>query len=78
MTPPPRHRSALKRALVASGVGLAAGVGVGLLSAVLMAILVAGNDRLLTSTSIVVVYVLSALLAVAAGLWLGWRWWRLG
>jgi hypothetical protein len=77
MTPVRRRRSAAVRVLAASGIGLAAGAGVGLLSAVLMAILVAGNGYL-SDTSTVVVYALAALLGVASGLWLAWRWWRLG
>ena len=77
MTPVRRRRSTLVRVLVASGIGLAAGAGVGLLSAVLMAILVAGNGYL-SDTTTVVVYALAALLGVVAGLWLAWRWWRLG
>jgi hypothetical protein len=77
MTPVRRRRSTLVRVLVASGIGLATCAGVGLLSAVLMAILVAGNGYLSDKTT-VVVYALAALLGVGAGLWLAWRWWRLG
>ncbi|GAA4237270.1 hypothetical protein FHR32_006189 [Streptosporangium album] len=72
-----RRPSAPVRALRASGIGLAAGVGVCLLSMIIMAILVGGNGYL-TDTTISAVHVLAAVLGGGAGLWAGVRWWRRG
>ncbi|MEU8377896.1 hypothetical protein [Streptosporangium sp. NPDC048865] len=77
MTPAPRPAGGLARALKAGLLGLAGGAGVALLSALLMAILVAGNGYT-SDTTIGVVYVLAALIGVATGLWVSLRWWRMG
>ncbi|MFI6884052.1 hypothetical protein SAMN05216275_13029 [Streptosporangium canum] len=77
MAPVRGRADGLSRVLKACVLGLAAGLGVGMLGTVIMAILVAGNGYL-SDTSTVAVYVLAAVLGAGAGLWLGVRWWRLG
>lgn len=76
MTPVPRPPGGLARALRVSLLGLAGGMGVGLLAALLMAILVAGNGYT-SDTTIGAVYVLAALIGVGTGLWVSLRWWRM-
>ncbi|OUC98403.1 hypothetical protein [Streptosporangium minutum] len=77
MAPVRGRAGGLSRVLRACGIGLAGGLGVGMLGLVIMAILVAGNGYL-SDTSTAAVYLLAALLGVGAGLWLGVHWWRLG
>ncbi|MER5324978.1 hypothetical protein [Streptosporangium roseum] len=77
MVPVRRRAEGLSRVLKACGIGLAAGLGMGMLGLVIMAILVGGNGYL-SDTSTAAVYVLAALLGAGTGLWLGVRWWRLG
>jgi len=78
MTPVPRpFGGRLKRALKVGLLGIAGGAGVGLLAALLMAILVAGNGYTSQET-IRAVYVLAVLIGVATGLWVSLRWWRMG
>ncbi|MFF3438683.1 hypothetical protein [Streptosporangium sp. NPDC002721] len=77
MTPVPRRAGGLVRVLRTVLLGLAGGAGVGLLSALLMAILVAGNGYT-SDTTIGVVYVLAALIGVGTGLWVSLRRWRAG
>ncbi|MGJ6966637.1 hypothetical protein ACSDR0_32470 [Streptosporangium sp. G11] len=76
MTPVPRAAGGLSHALRVGLLGLAGGAGAGLLAALLMAVLVAGNGYT-SDTTIRVVYVLAALIGVAAGLWVSLRWWRM-
>ncbi|GAA3120541.1 hypothetical protein GCM10017600_72350 [Streptosporangium carneum] len=71
-----RRAAPAGRALKSCALGLVTAVGVGLLSAVVMAILIGGNGYPLSDVSSVAVYVLAALLGVAAGVWVGVRWWR--
>ncbi|WP_329082117.1 hypothetical protein [Streptosporangium sp. NBC_01469] len=77
MTPVPRPAGGrLSRALKVGLLGLAGGAGMGVLAALLMAVLVAGNGYT-SDTTIRVVYVLAALIGVATGLWVSLRWWRM-
>ncbi|MFF5205666.1 hypothetical protein [Streptosporangium sp. NPDC000396] len=77
LVPARRRSSDLARTLKASGVGLAAGTGVGLLGMLVMAVLVGGSGYL-SDTTIAAVYVLAILLGAGAGLWAAIRWWHLG
>ncbi|WP_433236959.1 hypothetical protein ACQPYK_27975 [Streptosporangium sp. CA-135522] len=77
LLPARRRSTGLPRLLRASGVGLAAGVGMGLLGMVIMAVLVGGNGYL-NDTTIAAVHLLAVVLGTVAGLWAGIRWWRLG
>ncbi|MFJ2034020.1 hypothetical protein [Streptosporangium sp. NPDC087985] len=67
----------LARLVRAAGIGLAAGVGVCLLSMVIMAVLIGGNGYL-SDTTISAAYVLATVFGGAAALWAGVRWWRRG
>ncbi|MEV7014001.1 hypothetical protein [Streptosporangium sp. NPDC051022] len=75
MVRPPRRGGRFMRLLKSGVLGFAAAAGTGVLSALVMAILVAGNGYV-TETSIVWVDVLAVVIGVAAGLWVGVRWWR--
>lgn len=77
MVPVPRRRGRLPRALGAGLLGIVGGAGVGLLAALLMAVLVAGNGYV-SDAAIKVVYALAALIGVGAGCWVVLRCRRLG
>ncbi|WP_406314149.1 hypothetical protein OHA77_38405 [Streptosporangium sp. NBC_01639] len=70
-----RRPSAPARLLRACGIGFAAGVGICLLTMIIMAILVGGNGYL-TDTTISAVHILAFVFGGGAGLWVGIRRWR--
>ncbi|MEU0519227.1 hypothetical protein [Streptosporangium sp. NPDC006007] len=75
MVPDRRRSGRLSRALKCGGPGLAAGAGMGFLSAMIMAVLVGGNGYV-SDASTAGVYVLATLVGVATALWVGIRRWR--
>ncbi|GAA2874787.1 hypothetical protein GCM10010517_35540 [Streptosporangium fragile] len=77
MAPVRGRRGVLPRVLKAAAVGGLAAAGVGLLCAVIMAVLVVGNGHL-DDTTTAVVYTLAVLLGLGSGLWVALRVWRLG
>jgi len=77
MVPAPRRTGRLWCALRAGMFGLLAGAGAGLLAALLMAILIAGNGYT-SGTAVRVVYILAALIGVGFGCWVGLRCRQLG
>ncbi|MFF0311554.1 hypothetical protein ACFYSC_29315 [Streptosporangium sp. NPDC004379] len=74
---PPRGDRLPVRLLKAFLLALIAGLGVGMLSVVIMAVLIAGNGYL-SETAIAWAYGLGGLFAIAAGGWTAVRWWRAG
>ncbi|MEV8635468.1 hypothetical protein AB0395_27795, partial [Streptosporangium sp. NPDC051023] len=75
MARPGKRTGFLGRALKSCALGLAAATVVCFLSGVVMAVLVGGNGYV-SDASTRGVYVLAVLFGVAAGLWVGVRWWR--
>ncbi|GAA3429003.1 hypothetical protein ACWDTT_16780 [Streptosporangium sandarakinum] len=74
---PPRRDRLPVRLLKAFLLALLTGLGVGMLSVVVMAVLIVGNGYL-SETTTAWAYGLGGLFALAAGTWTAARWWRAG